>query len=362
MDELDRSGSSRRSLIGGVLGGAALAATSGVLNPEEAAAATSDVFFNVCEPPYGAQGNGVADDTAAIQAALDDAGTTTVGSVKGGIVIAPKGAYLVSSQLEVPNRVQLVGVGRGSTQINADPANFPSNTAVVRLGRASAGGLTFGNRVENLSISGGGVAGSTGIFSDEIQEQSGVYRVAVGSCKRYGIHIKTPASSTLIDTVEITAAARIAMAAGVFYDTARGQNICRYLTFNSSDSTESAVGIHAKGASDVQVYSCHVEDCSDGLLFDPASTGTVIGLYGHNSVSGALVRRRTEAPVSVFDLLPNGGASLIDESAPNRNLSNVPVGSYDTHPVARGVTHLSLAQIVHQAPGSRSQRNPLPIR
>lgn len=52
---------------------------------------------NIMHPEYGAVGDGVADDTAAIQAAIDDAITDD-----GGVVWIPPGNFLVTSTLTIP--------------------------------------------------------------------------------------------------------------------------------------------------------------------------------------------------------------------------------------------------------------------
>lgn len=54
---------------------------------------------------YGAVGDGVTDDTAAFQAALDEAGARG-----GGIVYAPRGDYLIATHLAIPDHVTLEGV------------------------------------------------------------------------------------------------------------------------------------------------------------------------------------------------------------------------------------------------------------
>lgn len=59
-------------------------------------------WLNVKSKPYGAQGDGTADDTAAIQAAINAAGI-------GGTVYVPKGVYRVSAPLDLPKGVSLVG-------------------------------------------------------------------------------------------------------------------------------------------------------------------------------------------------------------------------------------------------------------
>jgi hypothetical protein len=56
---------------------------------------------------FGAKGNGVKDDTAAFQAALDKAGRT------GAVVEVPPGQYRLNGTLSVPEGVTLEGVWRG---------------------------------------------------------------------------------------------------------------------------------------------------------------------------------------------------------------------------------------------------------
>lgn len=58
---------------------------------------------------YGATGDGVADDTVEIQAALD-----AVGAAGGGSVLIPLGQFNISATLTVPSNVLVQGVGYGS--------------------------------------------------------------------------------------------------------------------------------------------------------------------------------------------------------------------------------------------------------
>jgi hypothetical protein len=67
-------------------------------------------YINAQNPPYGATGKGTVDDTAAIQAALNAAGANG-----GGVVLLPRGNYLISSHLVVPAQTSLVGVWRAVT-------------------------------------------------------------------------------------------------------------------------------------------------------------------------------------------------------------------------------------------------------
>jgi hypothetical protein len=52
------------------------------------------LVYNVKAPPYNAKGDGVTDDTAAIQAAFTDA-------APNGLVVAPKGIYKITAQLNI---------------------------------------------------------------------------------------------------------------------------------------------------------------------------------------------------------------------------------------------------------------------
>ena len=64
-------------------------------------------YIDPRNPPYNAKGDGVANDTTAIQNALNDTGTKG-----GGVVFLPVGSYLINSQLSIPADTTLAGVWR----------------------------------------------------------------------------------------------------------------------------------------------------------------------------------------------------------------------------------------------------------
>ncbi len=94
--------------------------------------------INVRGAPYGAVGDGKADDTRAIQDALDAAG-----AAGGGVVYVPTGTYLVRTHLVVPAGTALVGVGRapqlytkkspGSTLLAVEGAGLADGPAFITL-------------------------------------------------------------------------------------------------------------------------------------------------------------------------------------------------------------------------------------
>jgi hypothetical protein len=67
-------------------------------------------YVNVQHPPYLAKGDGVSNDAAAIQTALNAAGTKG-----GGIVFLPLGNYYIASHLSVPANTTLAGIWRAPT-------------------------------------------------------------------------------------------------------------------------------------------------------------------------------------------------------------------------------------------------------
>jgi hypothetical protein len=99
---------------------------------------------------YGAVGNGIADDTAALQSALNAAGTS-------GTLSIPAGTYAISTALTVPSSVVILGAGVNSTIIKqtsttANGLTVTSATA-VKVSDVQVYGPSSGSGV-GISISG----------------------------------------------------------------------------------------------------------------------------------------------------------------------------------------------------------------
>jgi hypothetical protein len=94
----------------------------------------SSLYYNVTASPYSAAGDGVTDDTASIQAAIDDAAEF------GGIVYIPVGTYMISQAspsigycLTVPSNVTLLGETRGGSILFMDGGQ-PAFTRPINIG------------------------------------------------------------------------------------------------------------------------------------------------------------------------------------------------------------------------------------
>jgi hypothetical protein len=114
---------------------------------------TSKLQEFVSVKDFGAVGDGVADDTAAIQAAID-----AVNAAGGGNVLAPEGTYLCSSALTLKNNVILTGDGPKATILQFTSASSngvelsdnTSKTGILNLKIYASAGST-GSGVHNGS-------------------------------------------------------------------------------------------------------------------------------------------------------------------------------------------------------------------
>ena len=140
---------------------------------------------------YGAAGDGVTDDLPAINRAF------TAISGLGRHILFPTGTYMVSGPIVIPDRTQVIGVGRGdpnwvhfNTTIKALPS-FPSGGTLVQLGPAP--GPDFSVQIQNLTLDGSAVAGVclSNIYGEEMSYGKDL---ELTSCATAGLFISTTAS------------------------------------------------------------------------------------------------------------------------------------------------------------------------
>lgn len=81
--------------------------SGGTATPLSSIAAALARYYVVTDPAYGATGDGVTNDLAAVQAAINAAN-----SDGGGIVFFPRGTYLLNGTLTTYQTVELVGIAR----------------------------------------------------------------------------------------------------------------------------------------------------------------------------------------------------------------------------------------------------------
>jgi hypothetical protein len=140
------------------------------------------MIFNVQN--FGAKGDGITDDTAAIQSAIDAAA-----AAGGGQVYMPTGTYIVSGGVEpsdgclmLKSNVYLYGDGMGATTVKVADGSDTKITGVIR---SAYGEETHDFGVSNLTID-GNRDHTTGKIDDYAQTKTPLKerRFCVGSGKR----------------------------------------------------------------------------------------------------------------------------------------------------------------------------------
>jgi hypothetical protein len=153
--------------VSGVSGGPYASVASLTATQADVDALVSRNSINVKAAPYNAVGDGVTDDTAAIQAAITAA---AVNLGKGGCdVVIPVGTYLISSALLMKYNTRLIGQsGRGATMIKASASgNFTngSRSAFPAMIKWDGGdGWAHGVQLRGFQLNTNGIAGLSGTW------------------------------------------------------------------------------------------------------------------------------------------------------------------------------------------------------
>ncbi|MGG0308471.1 glycosyl hydrolase family 28-related protein [Priestia megaterium] len=79
----------------------------------------SEVVVSIKSGRFNAKGNGINDDSVAINAAISH-----VSSIGGGIVVIPKGTYIVSQSIILKDKVILQGMGKGISILKPSTTGF----------------------------------------------------------------------------------------------------------------------------------------------------------------------------------------------------------------------------------------------
>jgi hypothetical protein len=129
--------------------------------------------FNVYD--YGAVGDGVADDSDAIQEAID-AAALAVGGSTGAVVYFPTGTYLINKTINMPNRVGLQGAnGRGVTIKAASPF-----TGAAMFYAVNGTSSMFGSWINDMYLDSRGInLASAVVLADAWQETCGMTNVVM---------------------------------------------------------------------------------------------------------------------------------------------------------------------------------------
>jgi hypothetical protein len=108
---------------------------------------------------FGAVGDGVTDDTAAIQAAID--AITKTGNGSGGTVLLPAGTYVLTATLNLSKRFMFRLLGIGSS----DSLTATKNTVTLLWNGANGGTVLNMNQCRDCVVEGFRIMPGTGTIS-----------------------------------------------------------------------------------------------------------------------------------------------------------------------------------------------------
>lgn len=277
----------------------------------------SEFYFDraVVRPErFGARFDGVSDDRAAIQAAIDFAHGSGTGATFGGIVALPAGVGMVSGPLTMRNRVRMIGRGKRSTTIKAT-AGF-SGSAVLFMDDDV--NYSFDSRVEDLTIDCSDIANSTGIRARCLQEGSGASRVLVVNYRLHGIHLSQNTGATRDvantgwDDLELYCSTSGATT-GLFAATpgVGGDNVISRVTVNGNGVANNTNGFDLQSGY-WTLQGLHFERSTTGLRVGANSSGVTMSVSG--GVGVTTVIRLDSANWTNLETTLDVATNLIDDA------------------------------------------------
>lgn len=318
---------------------------------------TSYVYPPIDVRRYGALLNNSADDTAALNRAISVAAQSVNGAL-GNVVTAPvTGISLLSSMVNLPNRVRIVGANKRGTYFKATGGFSGSFLFNAANGTSSM----FDSTLDNVSVDANNLASVGCILSDAWQDgNSGLRNVMLINFATYGIKFQngyggadfckisdceifggSTAGSYGIDVEKMSASGAVFMLdiqdsaiTGGSVNLARGINMvaenlhCRNVHFETSN-----VAIYlAGGGNHVLIGVTGSTTVTTLVQIDPNFTGslTMIGCY-RNGGTNLLIDGRVKQ-IAQFGTV-TGGSGYVN-------------GTYNNVPLTGGAGTNATAQIV----------------
>mgnify|MGYP001404285004 CR=1 FL=1 len=218
---------------------------------------------------FGAKGDGVTDDTNAIQNAMN--------SISGsrGTLLIPKGIYVVSGTLNLTaSHFRIIGTGYGSTIITTN--NPTADVFVIGDGT---------NLYENIIISALRINSSVtktngaGIRLRKILH-SAIKDVRIYKCF-HGIILTDGSTSIDIENVTINDLGQT-NGIGVWID-GGNDHFMRKIVSDNPSAAQPFAGVRIQDSGGTWITDCDFIHCGNGLLIDPQANKTVSWLFALNS-------------------------------------------------------------------------------
>lgn len=273
-----------------------------------------------------------AANTAAFNQAFTDM-QTPVGGAGGGVLLCPHGIAKVNNTISLRNGCTLRGIWKGGSQVRA-ATTFPINTPVVRLGDGVHDlGLTFGCRLEYMSVHANSIAGSTCVYTADCQEGSGLFHVGLFSHKLYGAHFDTSGCSQYAcEELEVYGDG---CTAGIYMHSNAGTNTIHWATVSDS----AGIGIRCDGGGYYNLKQIHIEGPGDGIYAN--GNVAIDGILGNGSNVYLVHITGITDHVTVENLYTEGSTHAIKDDLAGFTIDDVWVGYYSQRGIQVGQSKLS---------------------
>lgn len=265
---------------------------------------------------FGAVCDGVHDDTAAFQSAID-AAVAPVNHVIGGMVSVPAGTCMISHKLLVKDRAVLRGQGVNHSRIKATPSFTKSHGhAMLELGNGNGDkwDFSFNSRVEDLTVDANNVADLSGVWSEQANEGGGMERAAVVNFRRYGFHGAAGTSSVTVDQT-LFQGSDSGMLAGVRFEAWLQNGIKDCVILGPASGTGD--GVQAASTT-VLIENLTVDRVTNGVKSTNSDgEGAILGITGGSGVK-RLIDATSGAHWFIRGAVANGSTTTIKTRASTR--------------------------------------------
>ncbi|MFQ5442702.1 MAG: glycosyl hydrolase family 28-related protein [Thermodesulfobacteriota bacterium] len=217
---------------------------------------------------YGAVGDGVADDTAAIQSAVD-------ALTGGGTVFFPQGTYKITSAVTVSaSGVHLLGTGTGNTTIKIESAAIDGvvfGDGVTQYTDVGCSNMSF---TSAITRTGGGAVKFTKIIR-------GALRDFTINSQFYGIELNAVtiayiARGDIRNTIAATGRA-------IYINGAGNDHFISRVVADNPAGSEPLAGLSITQSGAIWVDSCDFIHCGRGLLLDVSAGNEITWCFFSNS-------------------------------------------------------------------------------
>lgn len=238
----------------------------------------------------GGEMDNTGNGTAALQNALDAAALNPYNAL-GGEVALPNGTIILSSMLNLQNRVRVRGINKRGAHLKADASHTgPAMFSVVN-GTTSM----FDNGLIDCYLDCNDVAGLSGVISDAWQEGGGARYCLIHKFRDYGIYLRNGyggASLVEISACEIFGADVANVDAGIYVEQISlvGNFMLKVTNTSITGGSGSNImdyGIYLEGDS-LHAHVVHFEHVTSGIYIDGPGHHTLIGVTGGPNVTNVI--------------------------------------------------------------------------